>query len=424
MFSNIFSHPANRLRHAKRLMATELARYAQRLCEQGYSHGAIWRYLSVWEAFCSWLVVKDITIAQVTDDVVKQFIDERVKSRQWRGKTPDERNLRKVCRSALTILFQGWTTDGYWTPPSIPPVVSSWDEAHIVQYRTYLETHRGLRPSTLAAHLRELHRFLNTLPATSWTDARFFITLSTIEQYILERCDTLIGTGRQVAISMFRGWLHYLFVIGELSHDWSPSLPTYRRWRLAEVPPRLSWDEISRMLASIDQQTAMGKRDYAMLLLVVTYGLRAHEVVGLRLENILWREARIEIRPGKNRHPRVYPLMPDVQTAIIAYLSEGRPASTAREVFLGVRGPHTPIYPASTVYITRKYLRRAGLTPQHWGPHTLRHAYAIHLLEAGCSLKAIGDVLGHRSVESTYIYTKAPYELLRAVALDVTEVWV
>jgi site-specific recombinase XerD len=424
MLTELFIHPTIRHRHAGGPMAEPLARYARQLLTQGYARGTVLRFWYIWTAFCAWLLRRQIPVAQVTETVAEQYLAERLQERRWHGRPITARCLRLNFRPAFQQLCAQWITEGMLTLPPALPVAPVWFATLLEQYRTYLETHRGLRPKTVTARVRELQRFLITLPTTSWEAVRSLITPATIEQYLVERRATLTGRGIQEATSMLRGWLRYLFVIGELPHDWAPSVPTYRQWRLADLPPRLEWEAITRVLASVEQDTATGKRDYAMLLLFVTYGWRAHEAVELRLDDIHWREERVVIRRGKNRHPRVYPLMPAVRSALIAYLRDGRPASTAREVFVRAHAPHTPLTPSSAVHhITRKYFLRAGVTPTHWGPHTLRHAFAIHLLEAGCSLKTIGDVLGHRSVESTYIYTKAPYELLRVVALDVTEVW-
>ena len=162
----------------------------------------------------------------------------------------------------------------------------------------------------------------------------------------------------------------------------------------------------------------MGCRDYAILLLIATYGLRASEVAALHLDHIAWRAGQFRVPRPKTQTPIVLPLTLKVGAALLDYLRHARPASAHRQVFLRVRKPGGPLVPASVGDAFRVWRRRSALDIPSGGAHCLRHSLALHLLRQGTSLKAIGDLLGHRSMESTCVYLRLHVDDLRAAALD------
>jgi integrase len=156
-------------------------------------------------------------------------------------------------------------------------------------------------------------------------------------------------------------------------------------------------------------------------MLLATYGLRAGEVVHLRLEDLDWRHECLHVRQSKTGRPTVLPLLAPVGDAILEYLREGRPTTAAREVFLRAQAPVQPFRGGSSLYsIVARRLPKAGVRPAgKRGPHTFRHAHAVRLLQAAVPLKAIGDLLGHTSTASTAIYLKLATEDLREIGLNV-----
>lgn len=190
-----------------------------------------------------------------------------------------------------------------------------------------------------------------------------------------------------------------------------------RIYREHGLPLGPSWDEVNRLIQdAASSNDAADVRDYAILLLLAVYGLRAGEVVSLRLEDLDWEHERLTVRRPKQRRAQVYPLVPIVAQAIVRYLKEVRPRCAFREVFLKVLAPLGPMTSQSLYSMVRPRMSRLGIQAPHRGPHVLRHACAGHLLERGLSLKEIGDHLGHRSVESTRIYAKVDLHGLREVA--------
>jgi integrase len=170
----------------------------------------------------------------------------------------------------------------------------------------------------------------------------------------------------------------------------------------------------------IDRTSLVGVRDYAIFLLIATYGLRASEVVGLTLEDLEWRARRFRVRQRKTGGVLWLPLTDEAGTAVLAYLQRGRltPTKPFRQVFLRCRKPVRPLTRTTLNQAASAWAKRGGLPMPVHGVHCLRHSYAVHLLRLGTPLKTIGDLLGHRTMESTWGYLRLAIEDLREVALD------
>ena len=171
------------------------------------------------------------------------------------------------------------------------------------------------------------------------------------------------------------------------------------------------------MLNVVDRRTIVGKRDYALLLLLVTYGLRACEVAGLKLEDIDWRRERLLVSERKAGHNTAYPLSSVVGEAIVDYLKYGRPETSERHIFFRIMAPRVPLTSSAISQRVTYYLHKAGIKVGRPGSHTLRHTCVQRLVDAEFSFKAIGDYVGHASPSSTRVYTKVAVEALREVAL-------
>ena len=182
------------------------------------------------------------------------------------------------------------------------------------------------------------------------------------------------------------------------------------------LPKGLDRDEVVRLLATTEGNRPTDLRDRAILMLLITYGLRAGEVAGLGLDDLDWTEERLQVRrpkPGRTHH---YPLSRGVGRAILRYLREVRPARPERALFLTLCAPIGPISPTRVSNVVMGRAGRIGITGRRRGPHALRHGAAQHLLDHGLSMKEVGDYLGHRSVSSTAVYAKVQLDALRAVA--------
>lgn len=222
---------------------------------------------------------------------------------------------------------------------------------------------------------------------------------------------SLIGLCSEVRV-----FLRYLHRERLLERNLSSAVKSPQVYRLADLPRSISWDDVRRMLETVERRTPGGRRDYAILLLLVTYGLRAREVAALTLDDIDWKRERLRVPERKAGHSTAYPLSGVVGEAILAYLKNGRPAGEDRHLFFQVLAPHTPLTYNAISGRASHYLRKAQVAVPRPGSHTLRHTCVTRLVEAEFSFKTIGDYVGHRSVNSTAIYAKVALEALREVA--------
>lgn len=222
----------------------------------------------------------------------------------------------------------------------------------------------------------------------------------------------------QHTVAHLRGFLRYLAARDLAPASLDTRIHTPRVYRGELLLRAVPWETVREFLRSIDVATPMGRRDYAMFLLVATYGLCTSEVVALTLDDIAWRGGQLRVPRPKVRSPLTVPLTTEVGAAILAYLRDGRPDLPHRQVFLRARAPAGTLKPTAVTEAFQGRVRRSGLPIPYQGPHCLRHSLAVHLLRQGTSIKVIGDLLGHRSAESTCVYLRLHVEDLRDVALD------
>jgi site-specific recombinase XerD len=221
----------------------------------------------------------------------------------------------------------------------------------------------------------------------------------------------------QQVIGYIRGFLRFVEMRGYGTQYQQFPIDTPRVYRQEQLPRPLPWDTVRRFLDGIDRGSRAGLRDYAMFLLIATYGLRGCDVAELHLSDIDWRASELRVRQRKTGQPLLLPLMAPVAAALAAYLRNGRPHGGYREVFLTAVAPIVPLKRQAVGYAFRNRVRASQLDIPFEGVHCLRHSYAIHLLRRGISLKTIGDLLGHSSPESTCVYLRVNVDDLREVAL-------
>ncbi len=214
-----------------------------------------------------------------------------------------------------------------------------------------------------------------------------------------------------------RSFLQYARYRGLISVDLRSSVPTVASWSMASLPRALSSDEVQRLLAHCDRHTAVGRRNWAILLLLARLGLRAGEVVGLAFEDLDWEAGELCIRANGGNSDRL-PIPQDVGAALAEYLRHSRPACSSRQVFVRMRAPNRGFASSAAISsIVHRALDRAGLDPAHKGAHLLRHSVATQMLRQGASLAEIAELLRHRSQQTTMIYAKVDLDLLRPLAL-------
>lgn len=306
-------------------------------------------------------------------------------------------------------------------------------EQRVTAYTTYLEQVRGFARSTCTYHRRTVTEFLTHLGYETSPTRLAALTGRDLETFLCTVGPRQTRASVQHVVSHLRAFLRFLTFAGEISAGLETQIDTPRVYRGEQLPRALPWDTVQALLTAVDRTTAMGRRDYAMFLLIATYGLRACEIVTLTLDDVDWRAARLRIPQRKSRASLWLPLTDEVGTALLDYLRHGRPGLAVRRQRVPFRGGPPPIYrelflrhrtpvgmlkPTAVTEAFQAWSKRSGLAIPFQGVHCLRHSYAVHLLRSGITLKTIGDLLGHRTLESTCVYLRLAVEDLREVALE------
>ncbi len=329
-------------------------------------------------------------------------------------KLAPEDSQEDIYRSAVIRSLVGYfSTCGLLKPTPLTPT-----EQLILEYVTYLDRVRGLAKSTRASHGAAARELLTYVGFDGDLAALEVIEPRHVEGFLRQVGARVSRASLQHVVAQVRSFLRYLAGRDLVAHGLDVQIDTPRVYRGERLPRALPWETVRTFLAAIDRTTAMGKRDYAMFLLISTFGLRTSEVAHLHLEDICWRAEELRITRSKTCSRLVMPLTTEVGACLIDYLGHGRHQTSHREVFLRVRAPAGPLRPTAVTEAFQGWVRRSGLQIPYQGPHCLRHSVAVHLLRQGASLKTIGDLLGHRSIESTSVYLRLHVEDLREVALD------
>lgn len=310
----------------------------------------------------------------------------------------------------LSVVLPGFEPTGRRAHPQPFPDVAPG-------FFDYLIDERGLRPASIYHYRHHLDRFEAYL-ARIGVSSIDELSPAILSAYIVERAEAgLAKSSVRDSAGVLRVFLRYTHREGVLETDLSGCVGWPQVYRLSSIPRSISWDDVNRVLATVDRRSEAGRRDYAILLLLVTYGLRAREVAALSLDDIDWRNDRLRVPERKAGHSTAFPLSAVVGEAILEYLRRGRPESSDRHVFFRAVARRRPIGAAAVSSLCRAYLLRAGVEVPRPGSHTLRHSAVQRLVDADFPLKTIGDFVGHRSARSTEVYAKVAVEALREVAL-------
>jgi len=278
----------------------------------------------------------------------------------------------------------------------------------------------GLAPATVYERRKEASRFLSWLGTNRVRLAS--LKVEHVDSYLKERAHGLRRSSISAATGWLRIFLRWLHSISQTKRDLSTAVVGPSMYAFSSIPSALRSEDTKKILAAARKDaTTKGIRDYAILMLLSEYGMRASEIVALRLDDIDWRKEVVRVHHAKTGATSYLPLMLEVGNAILAYLRKGRPKTSFRQIFIRTRAPYRPFLRGGGLYdIVRKRLDDAGIiAPGRRGPHAFRHTRAVSMLRARVPLKEIGDVLGHRSVTSTMMYLKLALDDLRAIALEI-----
>ena len=390
-----------------------LPKFAQWLKERGYAESTVIGYQTICSRFDHFLAHRGIQIVCLTDDDITSYVEQVPPRRPNGRKDALALYYRAACRRLLEYLRSANIVPTPTYQPSEPVI--------LLNYLNFLRKHRGVVEQTIKDHHRHVSRFLVHAGMEGQIEELRTLSVEQVDRFFVETTKQLKRTSLSHICSAIRGFLKYLHMTEVLPRDLSTQVMTPRLYSLETLPRGIDWEQVERTLATVDRESIQGRRDYAVLTLLAYDGLRAGEVAALCLKDIDWRHDKITVRRSKRDTVDTVPLVPVVGEALVDYLRY-RPASPYPQIFLKVIAPCGPLSPPCISYLARKHLLAAEVKATRLGSHTLRHAQAIRLLRMSFPLKTIGDILGHQSPQSTFIYTKAAVEDLRTVALGITEV--
>jgi integrase/recombinase XerD len=379
--------------------------FAAYLATCSYAPTTIQSQLKLLGQFNEWLIRRRCAIHQLNDELVTTFLKRC--TRRGRVHRGDAHTLRQF----LTHL----QTRGALPPPA--PVVDDSPLGQLQrEYARYLIAERGLARVTVSGYVDVLGRFLSERFGKGPLDFGA-LTVSTITTFVIRHARAMSPRYAQTMVSALRSICRFLQQRGAIDRDLAAAMPSVSDWRLATIPKYLHPEEVERVLQTCDRQTAVGRRDHAILLLLARLGLRAGEIIALELDDIRWRAGEVLVRSSKRLPQDRLPLVAEVGDALATYLRRDRPPHTTRRVFLCTKAPRRGFGNPSTVSaIVRRALARAGLSPALKGAHLFRHSLATRMLRHGASLPEIGVVLRHRTVQTTEIYAKVDLDALRPLA--------
>ena len=395
-----------------------IAKLGEVLTHQKYSPVVVGNYCCYARAFLDYLARRDMSVATVTPPQVELYLRQAIRSFRKRHGRPPGPHWHSIPRSGIHALLR--LAQGQWPPePEVIGTDATLWHTICCEYETWLRDERGQATASIAALLWEARHFLSWQLDRGRAASLGELSVRDIDLYMETRTPGLRRKSLKDVAERLRSLLRYMYRTGYVPSDLAAHVIAPLLYAYEGVPSTLDRNQITAVLETTKCDTSpMGLRDYAMLQLLATYGLRSGEIRNLLLEDIDWRAESLRIRHSKTGACSFLPLMAPVGEALLDYLRCGRPQTERREVFIRSRAPYRPLRNLHSEI--RRRLWAAGVKPLgKCGPHVFRHARAVELLRASVPQKIIGDLLGHRSTESTIPYLKLATEDLRAIALDV-----
>jgi integrase/recombinase XerD len=387
-------------------LAAYIDSFAGFVSDQGYALSSVHQRVRLAAGFSRWLRKSGVKLHRISSHHLKRYLQYR--TRQLKPCPADS--------AALRHLFKFLHCEGVIPADKIQRCRLKPTDKCAQAFEQYLRGERALANATVINYMPFIrdflnHRFGNRTVRLSRLSARDVV------RFVQHQARRLHRVRAKLMTNALRSFLNYARYNGEVTLDLAAAVPAVANWSMPSIPRAIAADQVRQLLASIDLHTAVGRRNYAILLLLARLGLRSGEVAFLELDDIDWNIGSLRVH-GKNGMRNGIHLPAEVGKAIAAYLQDGRPVSSSRRVFLRAKAPNCGFRGSSGVgSIVRDSLKRAGVNAPTYGAHQFRHGLATEMLRHGASLSEIGDVLGHQHPQTTMIYTKVDLDALRTLAL-------
>jgi integrase/recombinase XerD len=390
-----------------------IERYVQWLTENGYAARNVYRRVPILRQFGDFAQRHGANSYKDLQVFVDAFVTRWVREHGRRYKKVPrwvEHEARTPVEQMVRLILPDFKGKGRSQKVKVPFLEQA------PGFFLFLREERGLRETSIyhyGHYLRLFETYLEQIHFTTLAD----LTPAILSAFLIKEGRSLSKSSVTGLCSSLRVFLRYIHHEGVTEGDLICAIESPRRYQLSDLPRAISWADVRRMLNVVDRRSIAGRRDYVILLLLVTYGLRANEVAALKLDDIDWSRERLLVSERKAGHNTAYPLSSIVGEAIVDYLKYGRPDTSDRHIFFRVMAPRLPLTSSAISQRVTCYLHKAGIKVGRPGSHTLRHTCVQRLVDAEFSFKTIGDYVGHASPSSTHVYTKVAVEALREVAL-------
>ena len=383
-------------------LASYLDAYLKLIEQEGFLPSSVSMQMYAIARFSNWLQTWQVDLHELDEAAVERFLQRDPGMRRSGEPAPLRRFLAMLREIGVTV--------------AKVPEPSNGQQRFINEYRRYLLQERGLAETSLMNYVPFAEQLLSNRFGQADMDLSE-LKATDVTKFMQGRAHQLSPGQAKLLVTALRSFLRYLRYQGEISVDLAGCVPPVAVWSLSTVPKFLPAGTVQRVLDRCERDTADGKRNYAVLLLLARLGLRACEIVALSLDDIDWDDGRLTIRCKGGRWAQL-PMPADVGEAIAIYLRSGRPRCVCRHVFLRHRAPIRGFANSSTVStIVMRALVLAGIDSVRKGAHLFRHTLATDLLRQGASLDEIGELLRHRSPNTTALYAKVDLNSLRTLAL-------
>jgi site-specific recombinase XerD len=351
-----------------------------------------------------WLADQDLGADALSTETVERYLEARRAAGYTTLRTEQAMKPMLTYLRGLDVL-----------PPPPPTMADDPVDALLERYRHYHTVERGLGGPTARGYVVSVRHFLlGRISHDGRAVDLVGLTAADVRAFVVARCPTQSPSPARLTVSALRSLLRFLHVAGTLQRSLAHAVPSAAGRRLVSLPKGVEPRDVRKLLSSCDRRRTTGRRDFAILTMLVRLGLRAGEVAVLGLDDIDWRAATLVIR-GKGNRADTLPLPSDVGEAVAAYLRRGRPPTAeGRAVFVRVQAPYRRLTSCGVTQVVAAAARRAGLGQIH--AHRLRHTAATQMLRAGATLPEVGQILRHRRALTTAIYAKVDRDALRTIA--------